>query len=94
MGCYHFQEDPMTAVASEGVAATRHRLRRRLRATVLGPRGGLGVVEAGLIAGLTSAGIPQDQAVAAVLIERFFTAYLPPIWGFLTLTWMRRREYV
>jgi glycosyltransferase 2 family protein len=56
--------------------------------------GGLGVVEAGLIAGLTSAGVPQDQAVAAVLIQRLFTAYLPPVWGFLTLTWMRRREYV
>jgi uncharacterized protein (TIRG00374 family) len=56
--------------------------------------GGLGVVEAGLIAGLTSVGIPQDQAVAAVLIQRFCTAYLPPVWGFLTLTWMRRREYV
>jgi len=56
--------------------------------------GGAGVIEAGLIAGLTSAGIPQDQAVAAVLIQRMFTAYLPPIWGFVTLTWMRRREYV
>jgi tRNA A-37 threonylcarbamoyl transferase component Bud32 len=56
--------------------------------------GGLGVVEAGLIAGLTSAGIPQDQAVAAVFIQRLFTAYLPPIWGWATLTWMRRREYV
>ncbi len=56
--------------------------------------GGAGVVEAGLIAGLTSAGIPQDQAVAAVLIQRLFTAYLPPVWGFATLTWMRRREYV
>jgi uncharacterized protein (TIRG00374 family) len=56
--------------------------------------GGLGVVEAGLIAGLTSAGIPQDQAVAAVLIQRFFTSYLPPVWGWLTLAWMRRREYV
>jgi glycosyltransferase 2 family protein len=56
--------------------------------------GGLGVVEAGLIAGLTSAGIPQDQAVAAVLIQRFFTSYLPPVWGWATLTWMRRREYV
>src|SRR4029077_8470528 len=55
--------------------------------------GGLGVVEAGLIAGLTSAGIPQDQAVAAVLIQRLFTSYLPPVSGFLTLTWMRRREY-
>ena len=47
--------------------------------------GGLGVVEAGLIAGLTSAGIPQDQAVAAVFIQRLFTAYLPPIWGWATL---------
>jgi uncharacterized membrane protein YbhN (UPF0104 family) len=56
--------------------------------------GGAGVVEAGLIAGLTSAGVPQDQAVAAVLIQRAFTAYLPPIWGWLTLAWMRRREYV
>jgi uncharacterized protein (TIRG00374 family) len=56
--------------------------------------GGIGVVEAGLIAGLTSAGIPQDQAVAAVFIQRLFTAYLPPIWGWMTLAWMRRREYV
>ena len=56
--------------------------------------GGAGVVEAGLIAGLTSAGIPQEQAVAAVFIQRLFTAYLPPIWGWITLAWMRRREYV
>jgi uncharacterized protein (TIRG00374 family) len=56
--------------------------------------GGAGVIEAGLIAGLTSAGIPQQQAVAAVFIERLFTAYLPPIWGWFTLAWMRRREYV
>ncbi len=56
--------------------------------------GGIGVVEAGMIAGLTSAGIPQDQAVAAVFIQRLFTAYLPPIWGWVTLAWMRRREYV
>ncbi len=56
--------------------------------------GGAGVVEAGLIAGLTSAGVPQDQAVAAVFIQRLFTAYLPPIWGWVTLAWMRRREYL
>ena len=30
----------MTAVASEGVPETRHRLQRRMRAAVLGPRGG------------------------------------------------------
>jgi hypothetical protein len=33
------------------------------------------------LAGSTAAGIPQDQAVAAVLIQRFFTSYLPPIWA-------------
>jgi uncharacterized membrane protein YbhN (UPF0104 family) len=48
----------------------------------------------GLIAGLSAAGIPQDQAVAAVLIERFCTAYLPPIWGWATLVWLRRSDYV
>ena len=56
--------------------------------------GGMGVVEAGLIGGLTAVGVPQDQAVAAVFIQRLFTAYLPPIWGWITLAWMRRREYV
>jgi len=56
--------------------------------------GGAGVVEVGLIAGLTAAGIPQDQAVAAVLIQRFCTAYLPPIWGWATLVWMRRSDYI
>jgi glycosyltransferase 2 family protein len=56
--------------------------------------GGAGVVEAGLIAGLTAVGIPQDQAIAAVLIQRGFTSYLPPVWGWLTLAWMRRREYI
>ncbi len=56
--------------------------------------GGAGVIEVGLIAGLTSAGIPQTQAVAAVFIERLFTAYLPPIWGWATLVWLRRSDYV
>jgi uncharacterized membrane protein YbhN (UPF0104 family) len=31
--------------------------------------GGVGVVEAGLIAGLTGAGIPRNQTVAAVFIS-------------------------
>lgn len=56
--------------------------------------GGAGVIEVGLIAGLTSIGVPQDQAVAAVFIERFCTAYLPPIWGWATLVWLRRNDYV
>jgi glycosyltransferase 2 family protein len=56
--------------------------------------GGAGVIEVGLIAGLTAAGIPQNQAVAAVFIERLCTAYLPPIWGWATLFWMRRSDYI
>ena len=56
--------------------------------------GGMGVVEAGMIIGLTAAGIPESQAVAAVFVQRLFTAYLPPIWGWFCLIWMRRREYL
>jgi uncharacterized membrane protein YbhN (UPF0104 family) len=56
--------------------------------------GGLGVIEAGLIAGLTAAGVPNTIAVAATLTQRMFTCYLPPLWGYPTLAWMRRHEYL
>jgi glycosyltransferase 2 family protein len=56
--------------------------------------GGMGVAEAGLILALTAAGISKNQATAAVFVQRTFTAYLPPIVGWFTLMWMRRREYL
>jgi uncharacterized membrane protein YbhN (UPF0104 family) len=56
--------------------------------------GGLGVVEAGLIGGLTAAGVPEDVAVAATFTHRLLTAYLPPIWGWFALRWLRRNSYV
>jgi uncharacterized membrane protein YbhN (UPF0104 family)/tRNA A-37 threonylcarbamoyl transferase component Bud32 len=56
--------------------------------------GGMGVVEAGLIGGLTAAGIPQDVAVATTFTHRLFTAYLPPIWGWFALNWLRHNDYV
>ena len=56
--------------------------------------GGMGVVEAGLILGLTAAGVGEADATAAVFIQRLFTSYLPPIWGWITLVWMRKREYL
>jgi len=56
--------------------------------------GGMGVVEAGMIIGLTAAGVPETQAVAAVFVQRLFTAYLPPIWGWFCLVWMRKKEYL
>lgn len=56
--------------------------------------GGMGVVEAGMIIGLTAAGIPESDAVAAVFVQRLFTAYLPPIWGWFCVLWLRKKEYL
>lgn len=56
--------------------------------------GGLGVIEAGLIAGMTAAGVDQSTAVAATFTARACTAYLPPIWGWFALGWLRRNDYV
>ena len=56
--------------------------------------GGMGVVEAGLILGLTAAGVSEADATAAVFIQRLFTSYLPPIWGWIALAWMRKRDYL
>jgi glycosyltransferase 2 family protein len=56
--------------------------------------GGMGVIEAGLILGLTAAGVAEADATAAVFIQRLFTSYLPPIWGWFTLLWLRKRDYI
>ncbi len=56
--------------------------------------GGVGVVEAGMIVGLTAAGISEPDAVAAVFVQRLFTSYLPPVAGWIALVMMRRREYI
>jgi uncharacterized membrane protein YbhN (UPF0104 family) len=56
--------------------------------------GGLGIIEAGLIGGMTAAGVAQATAVAATFTARLFTAYLPPIWGWASLQWLRRHDYV
>ncbi len=56
--------------------------------------GGMGVVEAGMILGLTAAGIPETDAVAATFVQRTFTSYLPPLWGWFVLVGMRKREYL
>ena len=56
--------------------------------------GGMGVVEAGMIAGFTAAGIPQAEAVAATFTARMFTTYLTPIWGWFAFQWLRHNDYV
>jgi uncharacterized protein (TIRG00374 family) len=56
--------------------------------------GGIGVTEGGLIFGLTTFGVPQEVAFAAVMVYRFATFYLPPIWGWFALNWLERNRYL
>lgn len=56
--------------------------------------GGMGVMEACYISGLTLFGVPQEDAVAAVLLYRLCTTYLPPVWGWFAVVWLRRRSYL
>jgi uncharacterized membrane protein YbhN (UPF0104 family) len=54
--------------------------------------GGMGVMEASYISGLSLLGVHQDQAIAATLLYRACTTYLPPLWGWGALVWLRRRD--
>ena len=65
-----------------------------LFATFIPVPGGIGVVEGGLLVGLTSAGIPESAAFAIVILYRITTFYLPPIWGWFALNWLRRNRYL
>ena len=56
--------------------------------------GGIGVAEFGLTIGLTSAGMLPEAAIAAVLLYRISTYYLPPAWGFPAMLWLQRNRYL
>jgi uncharacterized membrane protein YbhN (UPF0104 family) len=56
--------------------------------------GGMGVAEAGLVAGLTAAGIPVEIATAAVITHRLITFWLPPVGGWLAMRGLARRELI
>jgi glycosyltransferase 2 family protein len=56
--------------------------------------GGVGAVEAALIAGLTATGVPSELAVPAVLIYRVATFWLPVLPGWLTFTLLTRRDVI
>jgi len=56
--------------------------------------GGIGVSEAGLTLGLTTAGVPSETAFAIALAYRMVSFYLPPIWGALCYRWLVRRRYL
>ena len=56
--------------------------------------GGVGVAEAGYIAGLQAIGIPSAVAISTALAFRLVTFYLPPLWGSLAMRWLRRNQYL
>jgi uncharacterized protein (TIRG00374 family) len=56
--------------------------------------GGLGALEAALVAGLTGVGMPAGPAVSAVLLYRLATYWLPVAPGWLCWRVLQRREYV
>jgi uncharacterized protein (TIRG00374 family) len=56
--------------------------------------GGIGVFEAGLTAGLTAFGVPPTIATAAVLTDRMITAYIPPVFGYVSINWMTKHDYL
>jgi uncharacterized protein (TIRG00374 family) len=56
--------------------------------------GNIGVAEFGLAIGLTSAGMTEEAALAAVLMYRIATYYLPPLWGFFAMRWLQRNRFL
>jgi undecaprenyl-diphosphatase len=56
--------------------------------------GGLGAIEAALVAGLTGIGLPPGPAVSAVLTYRLATYWLPVVPGWAALRVLQRRGYV
>jgi len=63
-------------------------------ASIVPVPGGMGVAEAGLVAGLTAFGIPSETAVAAALTHRLITFYIPPTWGWVAFRWLTRHDYL
>ena len=56
--------------------------------------GGMGVAEAGYTAGLQAIGMPSAVAISTAIAFRLVTFYLPPIWGSLSMRWLRTNDYV
>jgi uncharacterized membrane protein YbhN (UPF0104 family)/tRNA A-37 threonylcarbamoyl transferase component Bud32 len=56
--------------------------------------GGIGAAEAALAGGLVAMGVNESIAFAIALTHRLCTYYLPPIWGYFSLEWLRRKGHV
>ncbi len=56
--------------------------------------GGIGALEAAVIAGLVAAGMPNEIAVPSVFLFRLGTFWLPILPGWGAFTWMQRADYL
>ncbi|MDQ1422742.1 MAG: glycosyltransferase 2 family protein, partial [Acidimicrobiaceae bacterium] len=56
--------------------------------------GGLGALDAGLIAGITHVGVPASIAVAGVLSYRLITYWFPVVPGVVAFRWLRRKGHL
>ena len=56
--------------------------------------GGIGAVEAALVAGLTAAGIPSGTALSGVLLYRVVTFWLPVLPGWYAFVNLQRKNYL
>jgi uncharacterized protein (TIRG00374 family) len=54
--------------------------------------GGIGAIEALLIAGLTGAGLAGVQATSAVLLFRLLTFWLPVLPGWIAFSYLQRKQ--
>ena len=58
------------------------------------PLPSIGITEAAFTAGLMAVGLPQADALAAAIIYRFCTFYLPPAWGYVALRWLTNNDFL
>jgi uncharacterized membrane protein YbhN (UPF0104 family) len=54
--------------------------------------GGIGVTEATTTTLLVAMGVPQSPALAATLMFRMITFYLPPVWGVVAMRTLKRND--
>ncbi len=62
--------------------------------TVAPTPGGIGAVEAALVAGLSAVGIPSGPALMAALLYRLVTFWLPTVPGWLAFQWLQRNDAI
>lgn len=56
--------------------------------------GGIGAVEAALVAGLSAVGVPADAALPAALLYRTVTFWLPTLPGWVAFQWLQARDAI